>query len=649
MAKKSKKPGGKTGDPSARKMSLAPNREWMWGLLLAVAVIAAYQPVWCAGFVWDDDSVVTANPVIIGPLGLKEIWTTNAADICPLTLTTFWLEYQLLGAQPLPYHLVNVLLQAASAILLWRVLLRLRVPGAWWGAALWALHPVQVESVAWISELKNTQSGLFFLLSIFFFLKGFGDGKTTGKGTYALTLLFAALAITSKSSTVILPLVLCLCGWWMAGRWDWRICAKTAPVFLLSLAAGLLSIWTQQLQGAGDPQWARSWPERLAGAGDAVWFYLGKLVWPHPLVAIYPRWQIDTGLWLSYLPLVAVLTLLLVLWFARESWARPCFFGFAYFLVTLSPAIGLLDNYIFRYSIVFDHFQYLASMGPLALAAAGLTQLTAALRKAWLQPALSAVVIVLLGVLTWRQAWVFQDAPSLWSHVLTGNPKSAEAYNNLGILAYQNGRLDDAVANYQKALELNPNYPETHYNLSIVLGQRGQLDAAQAHLQKAVDFYPKYAEAQFTLASIFAQKGQLNEAMAHYQAALELNPDWIEARDNLGVVYAQNGQLDEAIGQFQAALKINPNDAGAHGCLANALSDKGLLDDAIIQYQAALEINPNIAQTHNNFGGTLLQKGRIDEAISQFQEALRLMPNYHKAQANLEKAQAMAQQKPVQK
>ncbi len=368
-------------NPGAPRMRSWSDRDWLWGLILVLAVILVYQPVWYAGFIWDDDVHVTANPCIVGPLGLKEIWTTSAADICPLTLTTFWVEHALWGLAPLPYHLVNVLLHGACAVVLWRVLRSLQVPGAWLGAALWALHPVQVESVAWITEMKNTQSGLFFLLSILFFVRWLRardlDGRTGGGWNYALTLLFAALAMASKSSTVILPVVLCLCAWWMEGRWQWRNLARVAPIFLMSIAASAVSIWTQRLQLATDtdPQWVRTWPERLVTAGDAVWFYLGKLLWPHPLITIYPRWQIDAGQWVSYLPLLAVIIVLFILWLKRESWSRPWFFVFAYFLVALLPVLGLVDNSIFRYSLVVDHFQYLASMGPLALAGAGLVRL----------------------------------------------------------------------------------------------------------------------------------------------------------------------------------------------------------------------------------------------------------------------------------
>ncbi|HUB66458.1 MAG TPA: hypothetical protein VL981_03115 [Candidatus Methylacidiphilales bacterium] len=286
-----------TPRPAARRIVSAPplpewlNRDWLWGMALVLAVILTYIPVWWAGFVWDDEGFIVRNPCIVGPLGLKEIWTTSAADICPLTLTTVWVEHALWGLNPLPYHLVNVLLHAACAVLLWRVLLSLQVPGsgAWLGAALWALHPVQVESVAWITEIKNTQSGLFFLLSILFFVKWLrakdsnSEGETSNGWNYGLTLFFAALAMASKSSTVILPVILCLCVWWMEGKWQWRNLAGMAPIILMSIATGFVSVWTQKqrLLRALYPQEAQPWLERPVVAGDAVWFYLGKLIWPN--------------------------------------------------------------------------------------------------------------------------------------------------------------------------------------------------------------------------------------------------------------------------------------------------------------------------------------------------------------------------------
>jgi tetratricopeptide (TPR) repeat protein len=713
-------------------------RDWVLGLILILFVILTYTPVWKAGFVWDDETILTANSCIVGPLGLKEIWTTAAADICPLTLTTFWAEHALWGLNPLPYHLVNVLLHGACAILLWRLLRSLRVQGAWLGAVLWALHPVMVESVAWITEMKNTESGLFFLLSILFFvrwinlavagydserehgggssaptlparnasawvdpsgysippasstsmsrststmfLKGCLDGRTGDSWSYALSLLFAALAMAAKSSTVILPVVLCLCAWWIEGRWHWRNLARMVPIFLMAIAASALSIWTQrsQLATVTDPQWVRTWPERLATAGDAVWFYLGKLLWPHPLSANYPRWQIDAGQWVSYLPLLALIVILSIFWLRRRSGgagSRACFLAFTYFIVALLPVLGFIDTYIFQYSLVFDHFQYLAGIGPLALTGTALI----IPKKPWLQSALGAGLLLILGIASWQWIWVYTSEDAFWTDMLAKNPNSWMAHNNLGNALFQKGQLDDAVAQYQKALETNPDDAQAHNNLGNALFQKGELDDAVAHYQKALEINPKYAQAHSNLGLALFRKGQLDDAVAHYQKALEINPDDAQAHSNLGLALFQKGQLDDAVAhyqkaletnpnsfevhsdlgnalfrkgqvnnavaQYQKALEINPDYARAHGNLGVALFQKGQVDDAVAQYQKALEINPNSFEVHYNLGYALFQKGELDLAITQFQEVLRLKPDFSPAQDNLARAQALVRQR----
>ncbi len=291
---------------------------------LVAAVVLAYQPVWHAGFIWDDDSHLTANPCVVGPKGLKEIWTTKSARICPLVQTTFWLEHAAWGLAPMPYHLVNLLLHAANGLLLWQVLRRLGMPGAELGAAIWALHPVQVETAAWITEMKNTQSAFFYLLTILFFanfvLAQRQANRSAVRRWYCLSLFCGALAVASKSSTVVLPVVLGLCAYWFDGRWLWHRMRSLVPFVLLSAASAWLAVWTQTMDMGGRADWQRDWPERIAVAGNVIWFYLSKLLWPHPLIFIYPRWVIDAKNPASYLPLAAAVVCLAVLWRGRHGW-----------------------------------------------------------------------------------------------------------------------------------------------------------------------------------------------------------------------------------------------------------------------------------------------------------------------------------------
>ncbi len=594
------------------------SRDWLWALLLLLAVILTYTPVWWAGYVFDDNMFVAANPVIVGPLGLKEIWTTDAASVSPLTLTMFRVEHAFWGLNPLPYHLVNVFLHAACALLLWQVLSSLRVPGAWLGAALWALHPLQVESVAWISEMKNTLSCLFYLLTILFFMKFLNTKKSderTGRDwNYALTLFFAALAIAAKFSTVVLPVVLGLCAWWAEGRWQWRNLIRLAPIFVMSTVAGAIILWLGTVEPAmvgAEP--ARSWPERIAMAGDVIWFYIGKLIWPHPLMAIYPRWQIDASQLLSYLPLLAAIVVLLIFWIKRKTWAQPYFFALAYFLVVLFPFLGLVDQSFWVYSFVEDHLQYLAGMGLLALVGAGFVRLADSIfpGKPWLQSMLGAGMLLILGTLSWQRARAFESDETLWTDNLAKNPNCWAGENNLGYALAQKGQVDDAILHYQKALEIKPDNASAYTNLGNALLQKGQVDQALADFQKALEIYPNDGDFNYNLGNAFFRKGRLNEAITHYQQA----------------------------------IIINPIDSQAHANLGAALYQKGLVNEAIAEFQNAVEINPNYAQAHYNLGIAFFQKGLLNQAISEFQEALRLQPDYPAAQNNLAKVQAMERQR----
>ncbi|HUB65898.1 MAG TPA: tetratricopeptide repeat protein [Candidatus Methylacidiphilales bacterium] len=600
-------------DAAVRSLPRGINRNWLWGAILVLAVVLAYVPVWQAGFVWDDSVYVVNNPCVIGPLGLKEIWTISQMGGCPLTLTAFWLEHKWWELAPLPYHLVNVFLHAACAVLLWRVLCRLQAPGAWLGAALWALHPVQAETVAWISELKNTLSGLFYLLAILFFVKWLRSRGVPSAGdfNYALTLLSALLAMAAKSSTVILPLILCLCAWWVEGRWRGRVLIRIAPLFLASIAAGLLTIWAKSSQENGIP-WVRSWPERIAASGDVIWFYLGKLVWPYPLINAYPAWEIDAGQWFSYLALLAVIAVLLVFWSRRASWSRPWFFVFAYFVTALLPVLGLVPMSSSTHSLVADHLQYLAGMAPLALAGAGLALFSDFIfrERPWLKPALGAGLLLMLGTLSWHRAWAFKDDETLWSDAVAKNPGCWVAYNNLGLALAQDGKLDQAVAAYQQALKIEPGYAGAHNNLGGIFLQQGRTDEARAQFQEALKDYPPYAKAE----------------------------------NNLGIALSQEGRTEDAILHYQNALKIDPAFADAHNNLGSSLTQEGELDEAITHYQKALEINPGFAEAHFNLGNALARERRMDEAIAQFQEALRIDPGFAAAQTNLNQAQSLARQ-----
>jgi protein O-mannosyl-transferase len=642
---------------------------WLLGLLLIILIFIAYARVFNAGFIWDDESHLTQNPCIVGPLGLKEIWTSAQAVYYPLVLTTFWTLHKFVGLSPWPYHLLNVLLHAASAVLLWRILQQLNVRGAWLGAALWALHPVMVQSVAWVTELKNTQSGFFYLLSIFCFLKWDERpritrilrtedtaiqgqavfrcaGRRTGDGRhslfFALSLVFFVLATLSKPSVVMLPVVLGLCTWWRTGRVYWRDIAALAPFVLVSALASVWTILEQKFHaGAIGTEWAQTWPDRLIIAGRAIWFYMAKLAWPHPLIFIYPRWEINSSQRLAYLPLLAALAGLLVLWLRRAKWGRPVFFAAAYYVVSLFPVLGFFSVYFFRYSFVSDHFQYLASMGPLALAGAGVltgcNRLTVSSRLAGRTLLLGTCSVLLLALifLTSRQTAVYHNLVTLYTATLTRNPGCWMAHYNLGIALNDQGDAEGAIAHYHQALDLRPSYTEAHYNLGRLLAQKGQLDEAIAHYEKALEINPADAEAHNNLGATLFASGRVDEAITHYRKALAIRPNYADASCNLANALVSDGDLGGAIAYYSACLAVSPNQVEFQYNLASALFRTGQMDEAIAHYQKVLELAPENADARANLGSIFLAKGRVREAIAQYRDALRVAPDNVAAQSNL--------------
>ena len=636
-------------------------RNWLCALLLIALVFIAYARVLGAGFIWDDESHLTQNPCIVGPLGLKEIWTTTRAVYYPLVLTTFWALHKFVGLNPAPYHILNVLMHAGSAVLLWRVLRQLQVRGAWLGAALWALHPIMVQSVAWVTELKNTQSCLFYLLSIFWFLKvdaeqGTRDGVRWWRFGWAL--LFFVLAIASKPSTVMLPAVLALCIWWRRGRVHWRNIVTLVPFALVSALASVWTIWEQKFHaGAIGPEWVQTWPERFIIGGRAIWFYLGKLIWPHPLIFIYPRWEINSSQLVVYLPLLAAVACSLALWLIHAKWRRPVFFAAAYFVISLFPVLGFFSVYFFRYSFVSDHFQYLASMAPLALAGAGISVGVDSLkckllrREATLRGAavskppgalkkapllgLSGILLLTLGILTWRQGAIYRDVITLYTATLAKNPACWMAHYNLGIALRDLGETDQAITHYRQAVALRPNYAEAHYNLGRALVEKGQFDDAVAHYEKALAVNSADAEAHNNLGATLFATGRIDDAITHYEMALAIRPDYADASCNLANALLSKGDMDGAIVRYIACLALSPNQADAQYNLASALLRKGRTDEAIVHYRKTLELRPDNADARANLGSALLAKGRTQDAIAQYRDALRLAPENVSAQSNL--------------
>ena len=650
-------------------------------LVLVVVTFAAYQSVWHAGFIWDDDDHLTANPAMTAPDGLRMIWSSLAESrYYPLTLTTFWFQRQLWGLNPMPYHLVNIALHALNGVLLFLVLRRLRIRAAWLAAMLWVLHPVNVESVAWITELKNTQSGGFFFLSLLCFLRFEADKKPRW---YALALVCGLAALLSKPSTVVLPIALLLCAWWERGRWEGADIIRTAPFFGLAAGMSVLTVIEQghHVSGIGTADWNLGIAERLVIAAKAVWFYAAKLLWPVRLSFIYPRWEVSTRSVLSWMPFVGLVAVGALVWaWRRQPWARACLFGTGFFVAALLPVLGFFDVYFFRFSFVADHFQYLASAGLLALIASAGTGICE--RNGRLGGQIAAVVVpatlMALGILTWRQGRVYRDSETLWQDTIAKNPSCWMAHSNLGILLRedgklpeairhyeqalqvkpdyaeahcnlgnafsQTGRFQDAIAHYQRALQIRPDYVEAHNNLAFALLRTGKVEDAIAHLEQVVRLSPNSAEGQYNLANALSQVGRVQDAMGHYEQAVRLKPGFAEAYNGLGVLLDRKGQTQAAISEYLQALRLQPDYAEALNNLGLALASQGKLDEAIADIEAALRLNPDYAEAHYALAILLAKRGKIDDAISQLQSALKLEPNSEKYRRAFETFQRLITQ-----
>ena len=568
------------------------NRDWVFAVALFIVTLTAYQPAWNGKPIWDDDRHIT-RPELRSMDGLIRIWTTpkTTAQYYPLTHTVFWLEYHLWGASTLGYHLVNILVHFFSALLLVCNLRRLMIPGVWFVAAIFALHPVQVESVAWITELKNTLSGVFFLSSALTYLLFDQERK---KKFYGIAFSLFILGLMSKSVIATLPMSLLAVFWWKRGKIEWKNdIVPLLPFFAVGIVYGLFTAWVERkFIGAEGSAFTFTIIERCLIAGRATWFYLSKIFFPVNLIFIYPRWNVNQAVWWQYLFPVAALTLAGILWLLRNC-SRAPMATFLCFTVTLFPVLGFFNVYPFRFSFVADHFQYCTCIGPIALAVVGIRSalgLLPEVRRRFLRPIFYLIILLTLGVLTRQQSGMYADAETLYTATIRKNPDCWMAHNNLGLLLASSGRTGEAISHYRMALETNPDYAQAHNHLGLLLAQAGQTD----------------------------------EAMAHYLKALEINPNSAEVHANLGILLTNIGRIDEAMAHYQKALEINPNYAKAHNNLGNRLMELGRIDEAIVHYLRALEINPDNISALKNCAAAFVQKSQPAEAIPLLQRALAL-------------------------
>jgi len=599
-------------------------------LILAVTLVV-YIPAVGAGYIWDDDAYVTGNRTLRSVDGLGEVWFKFGAtpQYYPLVHTSYWLEYRLWGLNPAGYHVVNILLHAIGAVLLWRILELLKVPGAFLAGVLFAVHPVHVESVAWITERKNLLSGVFYLGSALCYLRYALADK--GVKFYAASLILFICALLSKTVTATLPAALLLVLWLKYKRIRLSEIAALVPLFVIGVGFGLLTVWMERWRvGAVGAEWDFTFVERFLIAGRAVCFYIYKLIFPLQLTFIYSRWDIDGGLWWQYLFIAVVVLVIGCLWFARRRIGMGSFAALAFFVVTLFPALGFFNVYPMRFSFVADHFQYLASIGPITLAAGLASIIISRFRAETRNMAMAGLVLVLLtlGVLTWRQCRIYKDLETLWTDTLAKNPDAWMAHTNLGLVFASRGHYDQAMGHYRRAIELKPDHAEAHNDLGVALERVSRVDEAHASYRRALQLRPDYAEAHYNMGNSLAGPGRLDEAVGHFRQAVKAAPGHAAACNSLGLALKLQGRIDEAISYYRRAVEIDPDYTDTRNNLGSALAQRGEMEEAISQFQIVLDMRADDEEARFNLALALNLQGKLTESLRQFKWLLESNPNH---------------------
>ena len=604
------------------------------GVLFIVALVfIAYRPILPGTFLMDDRRLIEEdNPITMGELGPGSIWFRTE---WALSTFVFWLQWLAWGARPGWYHAVNMALHALSAVLLWRLLARLKIPGGWLAGTIFAVHPVAVASVARIAEMKNALSLPFFLLAALCYVR-YEDAsfprqenvpeRRDGRAPlwYGLALGSFVLALLSKTSTVMLPLVLLGLAAFRRGRISGRDLICASPFFVMSLAFGLMSAWFQKhVYLAGLTLAQQSFGERLAVAGRAFWFYLEKALLPVNLNLVYPHWKVDISSAWSYLPALLIGAVFLLCWRFRRGWGRPVLLGLGVFAVTLFPALGFFDSQFLTRWQVSDHLQYLPMIAPLALAVAGLAVL---LPGRFFQGA-AAVVILVLTVLTFERAEIFADAEILYRDTLAKNPGAWAARNDFGvILAATN--LPAAIEQFTASLKSNPDNPDAHANLAQALALQGKFDQAEPEFRKALALKPLDAQVHRNFAVTLGQSGKQPEAVSHLQTALSIKPD-LPTQLELAQMFFQASDLREAETQYRQALRLDPDCLEALnnlGWLLATASDDKLRDgaEAVHLAERAQRLPPAKGMcVAGTLAAAYAEAGRFSEAVATAEKAVR--------------------------
>jgi tetratricopeptide (TPR) repeat protein len=663
-------------------------RDWLPKALLIVGLTFwIYWPSLRGEFIWDDQWYITLNPLLPSPTGLAKIWFEPGSwvEYYPIEETVLWVQWHLFGTDTLGYHLTNVFLHLVSAFLVWNLLGKFGMRSAWVGGLIFAIHPVQVDSVAYICELKNTLSLPFFLLAMIAWID-YDAGQS--KRDYRRALLLFLAAMLCKITMAPFAAVILLYAWWKRGRIEWSDIKNCAPFLLLAAILCFVTIGVGSVYERNGHEPIATTPldgplSRIAAAGMIATVYFSRCFLPIDIPLVYPQWRLHPHSPIQYLPWLLLAVVLSVFWSKRRTWGRHALLGLGFFLIILSPFVGFVPVSYMNFTWFMDHMLYIPIIGLIGLVVAGMEGIYAQIPIAGRRVAVVVFALAVAATTCFSQAYagLYVNEQVFWTHILQRNPTVWLAHANLGAKFMELERFQDALAQEKEALLLRPNSADDFYNLAFSLEKLGREQDAQAAYHKALIFNPNNpkiylnlgemmrhdgkladAEAEFRaglkvspddaslctdLAGILVQSGRGAEAIALYEKTLRLNPDYAQLQYDLGVTLLQAGRLPEAEEHLEAAVTLDPKIAAAHENLGATLAQLGRLSDAIDQFDAALQINSGLVAARNDLALALAQTGRVPEAIDQFKCVLQVDPNNSQARDSLAKLQQFEMQQTV--
>ena len=614
-------------------------------LALGLLVAVSYFPATQAGFVWDDEVFTSAEP-IRSVSGLWNIWFSpsdipSEGHYWPIVYTSFWLEHKLWGFAPLGYHVVNILLHLVNTLLLWRLMVRLSISGAWVIAAVFAVHPLHVESVAWVIERKDLLAALFYLSAVLTYLRFLEYPRP---GPYFSSLVLFVAGLLCKSIVVTLPAALVICHWWQRGRVTSQDATRMVSFFVVGFAI-VFADWL--FYSAREPvSFDYSLVERVLIAAPALWFYAGKLLWPVNLAVIYPHWDLADPLGWGYV--LAGVALVLLLYFARHWIGRGPLAGALFFAVTLSPVLGFIDYGYMQFSFVADRFQYLAGIGVMAVLIGGMAHGASGLSGAaqWGVRGLVLIALVVLGAMTYRQAGVYRDQVAFFSHIVSLNPQARGAHANLGNALRKQGRLEECLAISLSGIGKDPDAAKVHTNVGLVLLNQGRFGEAEPYLRRALALEPRNPHFLQNMGEWLRKQDRYAEAVEYYGAALKSDARFALAHAALGDALFRLARYDEAIEPLERAIDLQADSsrtrtsrkllAQARNRLATLRFERQQYEEALDLFQSLVEMDPQNASAHTNTGVVLYHLGRFEDALQSFDRALALDPSNQTARANRE-------------